>query len=145
MPLDAQTLRMQKLAAEAPVKARAKSDAIIKDDMLARTKGGSLLEPGRRLAKPHVAVLFANAHFPGDSPDDRKARLARIDYAMPSSPLMPGGIDVDNPQVKKLAGYGSKACVYGLRQPRAQDPRRSDLRSGIFRSEVLAPSLTGAP
>ena len=63
--------------AKAEADARAKADAWMKDDNLARAKGSS---PEQIEARKRVAKLFCEMHFPNITPEQIETRVAPIDY-----------------------------------------------------------------
>ncbi|MGN6366892.1 MAG: hypothetical protein ACTHN5_01385 [Phycisphaerae bacterium] len=63
--------------AKAEADARAKADAMMKDDTLARGKGSS---PEQIEARKRVAKLFCEIHLPDEKPEQIEARLGQFDY-----------------------------------------------------------------
>jgi hypothetical protein len=97
--------QMQENAAKAMVAAKAKNDAAVKDDALAREKGST---PAHIEARKRVAALFCDIHFPADKPAAREVRLAPIDYTQPVSPANGRTVAANSSKPAGFFGMGRK-------------------------------------
>ena len=91
--------------AKAQADARAKADAWMKDDNLARAKGST---PEQIDARKRVAKLFCDMHLPTEKPPQIDARLAQIDYTQTVTTTNGRQKKLDDPKGTGFLGFGRK-------------------------------------
>ncbi|HUO10732.1 MAG TPA: hypothetical protein VM008_20695 [Phycisphaerae bacterium] len=104
--------------AKAEADARAKADAWMKDDNLARAKGSS---PEQVEARKRVARLFCEIHLPDEKPDQIGARLTQFDYTQTVTTTNGRLKNLEDPKAGFL-GFGRKpAYIVSARCPPKTD------------------------
>ena len=83
--------------------AKAQADTWARNADLARSKENT---PDSVEARKRVAKQFSDIHLQSDSPADRAASLARIDYAMPVTNVNARNIDINKPKKNGIFGFG---------------------------------------